>query len=288
MKRSSSFVLGAALVLLTAWQSAVAAPIFMPPGSTVWMKLTSNACDDADLDNCAGSNQPGPAPPNGIPLANFGNPLNPAAGFAEVLPDRVRSFIAGGSGTFIYASFEDTYTVEGTAVGEFPITVHLDVTGEGRSRLSGSNHILSGATVIVAIGTFNPASEFEPGRPLLEQFRIAPFNTPTGPSRAGQGPPTMVSGTPITFPFDVGTSYTQMVRVGDVFDIGYQVRSSIAVGEVDLRDTAMVSFDLPVGVTLRSALAESLIPEPGGLLLLASGWTIAVAGSARRRRVGTK
>jgi hypothetical protein len=254
----------------------------MPPGSTVWMKLTSNACPDADFDNCAGSNEPGPAPPFGIPLQSFGNPANPAVGFAEILPDRVRTFIAGGAGTFIYASFQDTYTVEGTAVGQFPITVNLHVTGTARSRMSGSNHILSGAAVNVLIGTFNPASEFEPGRPFLEQFRIAPFATPTGTSQAGQGHPTTVAN--VSLPFDVATSYTRMVSVGEEFTIGYQVRSSIATGEVDLRDTAMITFDLPAGVTLRSALAERIVPEPTGLAIAAVALGFAAARRPRRRK----
>ena len=41
------------------------------------------------------------------------------------------------------------------------------------------------------------------------------------------------------------------------------MNSSFSTGEIDLLDTGMISFVLPEGVFLTSALAESLLPLPG-------------------------
>jgi hypothetical protein len=48
---------------------------------------------DADLDDAAGSNLPGIAPPNGIPLTTISDGTNSATGYAEILPNRIRTYI---------------------------------------------------------------------------------------------------------------------------------------------------------------------------------------------------
>src|SRR5688572_2999838 len=100
------------LLVCAVGHSASAGPIIMPAGSTVWMKFEASVAPDADGDDAAGSNRAGPTPLNGIPLTTVTN-NNPgfATGYAEIMPDRVRTFLASDYGAFMYASFQDTYTV---------------------------------------------------------------------------------------------------------------------------------------------------------------------------------
>jgi hypothetical protein len=186
-------------------------------------------------------------------------------GFAEILPDRVRTYIRSGEGSaFMYASFQDTYTVGGAAAGPFDITFELHVEGSMSPVFGGTFHTLFAAGVEAEIGTFSPLSEIG-GAPLNEGFRVNPFPVPG--SYATTGSHNLFE--PGTIPVDITASYTKTgVNVGDVFDIAYGVNSAFALGEIDLLNTGTISFDLPDGVFLTSALAQSLVPEPSGLALL--------------------
>src|SRR5687768_16110330 len=117
------------LLVCVVGQAASAGPIFMPAGSTVWMEFSSSLAPLADGNNVAGSNQPGVAPPNGIPSATVTSGGLSASGYAEILPDRVRTYTVGFS-QFMHASFQDTYTVGGSAAGPFELTILFRVTGE--------------------------------------------------------------------------------------------------------------------------------------------------------------
>jgi hypothetical protein len=141
------------------WQPASGAPINMPEGSTVWMKLESNRCPGADGNDCAGSNQAGPNPPNGIPMSTFSDANGNVTGYAEILPGTVRTFMVSRSTAFMDASFQDTYTVGGAAGGPFDISGQLHVTGFVRSEGAGSFHFINFATVEAKIGSFNPGGE---------------------------------------------------------------------------------------------------------------------------------
>src|SRR3954451_22267978 len=95
------FLLGACVGL----PSASAAEIIMPAGSTVWMKWDASVAPDADFDDAAGSNLPGIAPPNGIPTKTITDGTSSATGYAEILPDRVRTYIVSNISCIMNASF---------------------------------------------------------------------------------------------------------------------------------------------------------------------------------------
>jgi hypothetical protein len=262
------------LLVCAVGQSASAGPILMPAGSTVWMKFESSVAPAADGNDAAGSNLPGQAPPNGIPMTTVTN-SNPgyASGYAEIMPNSVRTFLQANFTSFLHASFQDTYTVTGTATGTFDIPVSLRVTGTMRSQPHGVfGHILWSATVQAEIGTFNP----DPG--IGEGNRITPFNPSTFTQAEFIGPDARPN--PYEVPVDITTNYTvQGVSVGDTFVLAYGVNSAFAKGEIDLRNTGAISFVLPAGVTLTSSLAQA-IPEPNALALLAA----CLALTARRRQ----
>jgi hypothetical protein len=259
--------------------AARATPVGMPAGSTVWMEWDSNACDSDGDSDCIGSNQPGPNPPNGIPLTTFSESNGTwGTGFAEVQPDQVRSFISGYGGGFIWISMLDTYTVHGTAVGPFDITAHLSVSGTASSVLLRGTHGLSAANVDLEIGTFNPSTD----PTFHEQWRITAFSS--GQQVIWSYPSTFSTIAPFSVSIDAVASYTRSASVGDVFDIAYGATPHVGWGTVDLLDTATISFDLPAGVYLTSALGGTfgVVPEPSTALLFASG--LAGLGVARRKR----
>ena len=267
------------LLVCVVGQSASAGPILIPPGSTVWMKFESSVAPVADGNDAAGSNLPGQAPPNGIPLTTVTN-SNPgyATGYAEIMPSTVRTFLQANFTSFMHASFQDTYTVGGTATGTFDIPVGLHVTGTMRSQPHGSfGHILWSATVQAEIGTFNP----DPG--IGEGNRITPFSPSTFIQAEFIGPDARPN--PYEVPVDITANYTVPgVKVGDTFVLAYGVNSAFAKGEIDLLNTGSITFDLPEGVTLSSSLAQS-IPEPNALALpLAAACGLAL--TARRRGPG--
>lgn len=263
-RQGFGWMLGAIALGLVA-QTAQAAPIAMPAGSTVWMHFEASACPDADGDDCVGSNLPGSAPPNGIPLTTFTDVslTHSATGFAEVLPDRVRTLNRGRYTAFMKASFQDTYTVHGTAAGSFPITVTLGATGTARSvAATETSHRLVSASVGLEIGTFNPTDVA-----ISESSRVTPFSPAT---TATQSIATTILTAPFEVPVSLSTAHTQTVSVGDVFDLAYGVNSAFGNGEIDLLQTgAQISFDLPEGVWVTSALGGTWgspppVPVPVG------------------------
>ena len=265
MRMSRCALIGCALVVaMFCVRSASAGQILMPVGSTVWMKFDASVCPDEDLDDCAGSNLPGVAPPNGIPTHTRSNANGSATGYAEILPDRVRTYIVSNIGAVMNASFQDTYMVGGTAAGPFDITFQLRVTGAMNTVPAGPFHQLLAGSVQARIGTFNLD-------PLVnENVRVEAFNAGASASTGQQSLFALGS-----VPVDITASYTKTgVNVGDVFDIGYQVQSGFSKGELDLLNTGAISFIVPEGVSLAVA-----VPEPTSLSLLILG-----AAALLRRR----
>jgi hypothetical protein len=258
MAISRWIVLGSLLATSICWQSASGAPIDMPAGSKVWMKFDAAVCPDGDLDDCIASNQAGPNPPNGIPLSTFGSggSLGTATGFAEILPDRIRIYSRGEFSNFLHASFEDSYTVVGSAAGPFDIPVEFHVSGMAHSIPAGPFHQLI-AFGEAEIGVFNTSTDgaFNEGQ------RVQPFDAQSSASFAI---PFESTSSPFSRPIDVTARYTvQDVNVGDTFTLAFGMNWRSSKGEGDLLNSGIISFDLPEGVFLTSALAESLQPLPG-------------------------
>jgi hypothetical protein len=283
--RQSFRVLAPIAALLSGIVCAEAGTIIMPGGSTVWMKMNSTACWNgvtAGADDCAASNQKGPS--NGIPLSTFSNGTITATTSAEVLPDQVRTFLSGRS-AFLYVSMLDTYTVHGALPDPFNITVSLNISGTMRSINLGTGtsigHQMVVANATAEIGTFSTDSTND----INEQFRVSPF---LGASKTFIAP-TAAAGAPFSVPFDVTATHTLAnILVGNTFSLAYGVNSAFAIGEVDMLHTGTISFDLPNGVYLTSALggqfgATSEVPVPAALPLFASGLGV-IALLARRRK----
>lgn len=282
MDRPSRIILlGSLLAASIGWQSPWAAAIDMPAGSTVWMKFEGAAGPASDGGDIAGSNHPGLAPPNGLNMVSATDAHGTATGYAEILPGSIRTFIYGtGSSAFMGASFQDTYTVGGTAAGPFDITVQFRVTGSMNT--TAQQITLAGANIQAKIGTFQT---FTDGA-FSEGLRVSPFDAG---ALADTGVVNDFSLQVVSLPVDIMASYTKTgVNVNDVFDIAYSIRSALSRGQIDLRNTGTISFDLPEGVFLTSALAQSLVPEPDGFTLLAAGGLSLAAVWLTRRRLHQK
>lgn len=253
-----SLLLGVA-VTETAWAAT------MPAGSRAWMVFTGNSCGPSEL--CATSNTLGTNPPNGIPTSTFiGGGGLIQTGSAEILPDRMRSFNSGYGGSHMYASMFDTYTVHGVAGDPFGITVHLAVNGVARAIPVAGTYGLSSGAVALEIGRWDSTTNN-----IDERSRVTRFDPST---EAMYIVPSSFSSAPFEQDVDVATSYSRTVNVGDVFDIGYNVSTDMAWGELDLRNTAHISFDLPQGVYLTSALGGTFgapVPVPAAAWLFGSG-----------------
>ena len=241
----------------------------MPAGSKVWMKFEGSACPINDSEDCAGSNQAGPNPPNGIPMGTFSDSNASTTIYAEILPDRIRTFARGnamagmhlGGSGFMHASFEDTYTVGGIAPPiPFDISVTLHATGFGRSAGTGSTSISHQMNIVngeAEIGVFQTFTD-----PALgEGLRVQPFDAQ---SSATFILPTQAASSPFEVPIDITARHTvQNLNVGDTFVLAYGLNARYGTGQVDFLNGGVISFDLPEGVFLTSALAESLLPLPG-------------------------
>ena len=272
------------IAVAAAWTGrASAAPIAMPAGSTVWIHYEAGACPDADGDDCVGSNLIGVAPPNGIPMTTFPYPGYDPIAYAEVLPDQVRSLASvKNAGAFLRCSFEDTYTVHGSAAGSFAVTATLAAAGTASTVHVGSvpsPERMVGAHVDVEIGTFDHTPVAE-----AEQFRVTPFDATT---TATQSFSTTFGNTPATFPVSVSTSRTLTTSVGSTFTLAYGVNSAMSQGSIDLTGAgATISFALPEGVWLTSTQggvfgtpAAPQVPLPAFVYPTTA---LALAGLARR------
>lgn len=262
--------------LLLALAAAGAAPAWaevMPAGADVWMVHRSNVCWDhvtpGGSSLCAASDQFGAS--GGIPMQTYHYATSSATSFAQAYPDSVHTYLAGWEAGGMYVSMRDTYTVHGAATGSFAITAHLAAEGVAKSIWSSgdSKYWLYYPYATVEIGTFNATTD-----PLLEQFRVTPFYDGTPGATTATWNYGYTIGPAVTVPFDVSTSYTKTVQSGDIFELGYGVNTTLIYGELDLRNTALVSFDLPDGVWLTSqngAVFGTPVPEPSSALLLAFG-----------------
>jgi hypothetical protein len=239
-----------ALLAVAAFSTAASGvTLTMPAGSTVWMHAGGSACADAGDSDCVVSNVLGPNPPNGIPASSFNHPTYGYASFyAEILPARVRSRSTGNNSVGLQSSFVDTYTVHGSAVGTFPVTVTFAGTGTASSVQVGTGHRLVGANVTLEIGTWNPST----GN-IAETGRVVGF-TPAAPSTGGVSWPTTVQSTPFQLAFAASASHALTTSVGSSFTLAYGQGLAQLNGTIDMSEEgATISFDLPEGVWLTSA-----------------------------------
>lgn len=272
--------------------SGHAAFINMPNGSTVWMEMDSDACLGgvaAGID-CAGSNQSGNNPPHGIARQTFfGNSgRQHATGSAELSANSIRTFLSGNAPSFMNASFQDTYVVHGTPTNSFPVTAMLNLTGIMRSIVAGGpkGNGLVGGNVTAEIGTFSPASSNN----FLEQFRVTEFPGAT----VTFAPNTTFETAPYSIPFDITASHTVAnLSVGDSFTLAFGANSAFSLGEIDMLNTGTISFALPAGVYLTSALGgqfgnvPSAVPAPDAWSQFAFGLGLIAAVLTHRRKQRT-
>lgn len=265
-----SRLLAAALGCLAA-ASAPAAQL--PSASTqVWMVLAGNSCSGP----CDTSDKFGAADGAGTGI-EFQKYVTPSSGtwetgFAEAYPDHQRTYLAATTGSFLYLSMRDSYTVHGAAPGSFAITARLSIDGTARGIWVANVHkyYLMYGYVEAEIGSFNASTEPNFG----EGFRVAPFNSGTTATYF-TGNSTSVN--PIEKPIFVATSHTRNAAVGETFELAFGANLDIgAYAELDLRDTAHIAFDLPDGVWLTSANGAVFgdappVPEPASAMLLGLG-----------------
>lgn len=253
------------------WSNVARATGIVPAGSRVYMAVSGpeNVCGAADENHnafCATAS--GPAVPVSIPLTTYTDPRGSNFGFITASASVTSGKTATGttesnSGPFEFISINDTYTVHGTATGPFPITATLHITGSYGTRPTGPpfGNVLSFEASQLEIGTFHPEA-------TLTQFIVDPFpadaNNPTA-ARVSQTHSSIVSQTPVTIPLDVQVSYTKMVNINDIFDMAYGIDLNLSGnGQINMIPTTdVISFSLPEGVFLTSALGATFGAAPG-------------------------
>ena len=206
---------------------------------------------------------------------NFVNAAGDISGTA------MHSNVSGNIGVEYDLGFADTYTVHGGS-GPFAVTVTLAADAIASSLQSGPFQTISGAGILVKIGAFSvdPNVVFQP--------TVTPFDSSTTGHSAliSQG----VIGPAFSVPLSAMASYTRIVNPGDVFDIGYELTSSFALGSIDASHTATINFALPDGVFLTGASGATFgvvpgvagVPEPASWALMIAGFGL--AGAMLRRR----
>jgi hypothetical protein len=285
---SRSLLLSAAAALALAAPSAHAAIIeFPPPNSRSFIELFE-IDSGRHLCNLTCSLVASPtASVSQAPFSLAGGTNN--AFFVNAAGDiggtAMHSTVTGNIGVEYDLGFVDTYTVHG-GTGPFAITVNLDADAIASSLQSGPFQTIAGANILVKIGTFS----VDPN--LVFQPQVTPFDAVNTVghsaviSRGGIMPPFSV-------PLSASTSYTRIVNPGDVFDIGYELTSSFALGSIDASHTATIDFDLPDGVFLTAVSGATFgdvpgvtgVPEPASWAMMIFGFGLAGAMLRRRRSV---
>lgn len=188
-------------------------------------------------------------------------------------PSPISSFVTGNVAVEYNLGIADTYTVHGTAVGPFSITTTFGATGTMSTVPSGPFNVFVGS-VNVKIGTYDLQVLPFPSGPV-DYISVIPFDPSSQATTGG-----VILRAAGSVPVDISASYTRTVSVGDTFDIAYQLQSGFALGTIDLSHTASISFLLPDGVYLTSALGSvfgdapttpGAIPIPAAFPLLATG-----------------
>jgi hypothetical protein len=218
------------------------------------------------------------------PFSLVGGPnnLNFVNAAGDISGTAMHSIVTGNIGVEYDLGFVDTYTVHG-GTGPFAITVTLAADAMANSLQSGQFNTIAGANIAVTIGTFSvdPNAVFQP------------IVTPFDPSTVGHSAVISQGGVrpPFSVPISATTSYTRMVNPGDVFDIGYLLRSAFGVGSIDASHTATIDFDLPDGVFLTALSGAAFgdtpgvagAPEPASWAMMIAGFGLAGAMLRRRR-----
>ena len=218
-----------------------------------------------------------------LPTTTYNGTVTSITASGSVSPSTITSFVASNVGVEFRLGFNDTYTVHGSAAGVFPITTTFGVTGTASTFPSGANQVLLVGNANVFIGNYFVDTTSFPSGPYPS---VSPFDPS---SEAHTGGITLVNQPPVNI--NISASYTKMVSVGNIFDIGYLLTSAFARGTIDLSHTATISFDLPDGVYLTSELggvfgdaptAPGDTPIPAALPLFAGG--LCVIGLLARRK----
>jgi hypothetical protein len=266
-------IAGGAVSLTTAASAQIAFP---PPGSRTFIQLYEIDSGQSVCDLLC-TIVSSPSAPLELPQTHFtrNNDLTFIDAGGSVTADAMHALITTNHpGTEFDLAMDDTYTVQGTAVGSFPITVTFEAKGVANSGGNGPFDVFL-AGFDMRMGTFliDPAAT-----PIPE---VSPFDSTTRVDQFFS----IVQSTPFSVPVDFTISYTRMVSVGDVFDVGYELSPSPVVGQFDFSHTAAISWDLPKGVSLTSALGGKFggVPEPGAWAMILLGLGV-VGASARRIR----